>query len=143
MRWLLALFIVAVLSVTPAVSLEEKEYTVHPSTGETPPVSILVYDSITQGQTKTYYTDVGTGVRWLEVDLNWGDRTDSLSLTIYTPSGSNLGTFYDIDDGIIDGRIHLDIVPNQDYVEPGLWKYKVYGVYVIGTEDYTFNVYQH
>ena len=75
--------------------------------------------------------------------MNWGDTADSLSLTIYTPGGSSLGTFYDIADGVIDGRIHLDIVPNQGYVEPGQWKYEVYGASVIGTEDYNFNVAQH
>jgi len=45
---------VAALLAVPAVSATE--YTVRPSSGETPPVTILIYDSITQGQTKTYYT---------------------------------------------------------------------------------------
>lgn len=143
MKWLIALFVVVALFATPAISAKEKEYTVRPSIEETPPVSILINDSIIQGQTKTYYTDVGNGVRWLEVDLNWGDKTNSLSLTINKPSGSSLGTFYDIDDGIIDGRIHIDIVPNQGYVDAGRWTDKVYGVYVIGTQKYTFNVAQH
>lgn len=66
--------------------------------------------------------DVGTSVDYLEVDLNWGDTTDSLSLTIYTSGGSNLGTFYDNDDGVIC---------------------EVYGASVIGTEGYSFNVYNH
>ena len=133
---------VAALLAAPAVSAKEG-YTVRPSTEETPPVSILVYGSIIQGQTKTYTSNVGTGVNYLEVDLNWGDTADSLSLTIYTPDDNSLGTFYDIDDGAIDGRIHIDIVPNQGYVEPGQWKYEVYGASVIGTEDYNFNVAQH
>jgi len=144
MKWLIALFMVAALLAAPVVSAKNTtEYTVRPSSGETPPVSILIYDSITQGQTKTYYTDVGTGVNWLEVDLNWGNKANSLSLTIYTPNGSSIGTYYDSSDGVIDGRIHIDIVPGQGYVEAGQWKYKVYGVSVVGTEDYTFNVYQH
>ena len=135
---------VAALLAAPVVSAKNTtEYTVRPSSGETPPVSILIYDSITQGQTKTYYTNVGSAVNWLEVDLNWGDKTDSLSLTIYTPSGSSIGTYYDSSDGVIDGRIHIDIVPSQGYVESGQWKYEVYGVSVVGTEDYNFNVYQH
>ncbi len=139
---IVALFMVAALLAVPAVSAKEG-YTVRPSTEETPPISILVYDSIIQGQTKTYTSNVGTGVNYLEVDLNWGDTADSLSLTIYTPGDSSLGTFYDNDDGVIDGRIHLDIVPNQGYVESGPWKFEVYGVSVVGTEDYNFNVYQH
>jgi hypothetical protein len=52
---------------------------------------------------------VGSGVNYLEVDLDWGDPTDSLSLTMYTPGGSNLGTYYDCG----GGRIHLDRVPNE------------------------------
>lgn len=144
MKWLITLFMVAALLAAPVVSAKNTtEYTVRPSSGEIPPVSIQTYDSITQGQSKTYYTNVGTGVNWFEVDLNWGNQANSLSLTIYKPSGSSIGTYYDIDDGVIDGRIHIDIVPSQGYVESGQWKYKVYGVSVVGTEDYNFNVAQH
>lgn len=132
---------VVALLAAPAVSATE--YIVRPSKGDAPPPVIDIYDSITQGQTKTYATNVGTGVNWLEVDLNWGNQANSLSLTIYKPSGSSIGTYYDSSDGVIDGRIHIDIVPGQGYVESGQWKYKVYGVSVVGTEDYTFNVYQH
>ena len=38
---------------------------------------------------------------------------------------------------------HLRIDPNQGYIESGEWKYEVYGVSVIETEDYNFNVYNH
>ena len=85
--------------------------------------AILIYDSIREGQTMYYYSDVESGANWLEVDLDWGDSTDSLSLTIYAPNGSNIRTYYDANDEIVDGRIHLDIVPNQGYVEPGQWKF--------------------
>ncbi|HII00406.1 TPA: hypothetical protein HA351_01715, partial [Methanosarcinaceae archaeon] len=83
------------------------------------------------------------GVNYLEVDLNWGDTSDSLTLSISTPSGSNLGTYHDNSDGTVNGRIHLSIDPAQGYVEQGTWKFKVYGESVSGTEEYTFNVYQH
>lgn len=139
---IVTLCIIVALLAVPAVSAKE-EYTVRPSTGEAPPISILVYNSITQGQTTTYTSNVGSGIEWLEADLNWGDTKDSLSLTVYTPSGSKVGTFYDSDDGVVDGRIHLDIVPNQGYIESGEWEFRVYGVSVIGTEDYNFNVAQH
>ena len=134
---LVALTMAIMLLVAPAVSAEEQKYTVRPSTSETPPDSVRISDSIIEGQTNTHYSYVGSGVNYLEVDLDWGDPTDSLSLTIYTPGDINLGTYYG------DGRIHLDIYPNQGYVEPGQWKFKVYGVKVDGVEDYTFNVYQH
>lgn len=148
MKWLIVLFVVAALFAVPAVSAENTTvnttgYAVRPSIGGEAPDSILIYDSIVQGQTKAYYTNVGTSVNWLEVDLNWGNKANSLSLTIYKPSGSSIGTYYDSSDGVVDGRIHIDIVPGQGYVESGQWMYKVYGVSVTGTEDYTFNVYQH
>lgn len=99
--------------------------------------------SISQGQTITHYMSVGSGVNYLEVDLNWGDTSDSLTLSISTPSGRNLGTLRDNSDGSVNGRIHLNIDPSQGYAEQGTWKFKVYGESVSGTEDYTFNVALH
>jgi len=94
--WMLvALTMAIMLLVAPAVSAEEQKYTVRPSTSETPPDSARISDSIIEGQTKTYYSNVGSGVNYLEVDLDWGDTTDSLSMIIYKPGGSNLGTYYD------------------------------------------------
>jgi len=98
---------------------------------------------ISQGQTITHNVNVGSGVDYLEVDLNWGDTSDSLTLSIYTPSGSKIGTYRDNYDGSVNGRIRLNIDPSQGYVEQGTWQFKVYGESVSGTEDYTFNVYQH
>ena len=86
--------------------------------------AILISNSIREGQTMYYYSDVESGANYLEVDLDWGDSTDSLSLTIYAPDGSNTRTYYDADDETVDGRIHLDIVPNQGgYLEPGRWRF--------------------
>jgi hypothetical protein len=99
--------------------------------------------SISQGQTITHYMSVGSGVNYLEVDLNWGDTSDSLTLSISTPSGRNLGTFHDNSDGSVNGRIHLNVDPSQGYVEQGTWRFKVYGESISGTEDYTFNVALH
>jgi hypothetical protein len=94
--WMLvALTMAIMLLVAPAVSAEEQKYTVRPSTSETPPVSVLIYDSIIEDQTKTYYSNVGREINYLEVDLDWGDQTDSLSPTIYTPGDSDIGTYYD------------------------------------------------
>ncbi|WP_440948032.1 hypothetical protein ACSAZL_07255 [Methanosarcina sp. T3] len=98
---------------------------------------------ITQGQTITHSITVGPGINYLEVDLNWGDTSDSLTLSVYTPSGSKLGTYRDNYDGSVNGRIHFSIDPAQGYVEQGIWKFKVYGESVSGSEGYTFNLYQH
>ncbi|AKB54121.1 hypothetical protein MSBR2_1289 [Methanosarcina barkeri 227] len=32
-------------------------------------------------------------MNYLEVDLNWGGTSDSLTLSVYTLSGSKLGTY--------------------------------------------------
>ena len=99
--------------------------------------------SISQGQTITHNVDVGSGVNYLEMDLNWGDTSDSLTLSVYTPSGSKLGTYNDNSDGSVNGRIRINIDPSQGYVQQGTWKFKVYGESVSGREDYTFNVALH
>ena len=98
---------------------------------------------IVQGQTINHYVSVGSGVSWLEVDLNWGVPSNSLALTPYTPSGVSLGTFHDSYDGSVNGRIHMDIYPSQGYIQQGSWRFKVYGESVSGTQQYTFNVYAH
>lgn len=110
---------------------------------ENPLFSILLSQSISQGQTITNNVNVGSGVNYLEVDLNWGDTSDSLTLSVYTPSGSKLGTYRDNSDGSINGRVHFSIDPSQGYVQQGTWKFKVYGESVSGTQSYIFNVYQH
>lgn len=151
------------LIAVPAVSAEEYaensdtgdapasagiEYIVNPwvensSDMEDSAFSILSTQYITQGQTKTHYVSVGSGINYLEVDLNWGDTSDFLTLSVYTSSGSKIGTYRDNYDGSMNGRIHFSIDPSQGYVQQGTWMFKVYGESVSGTEDYTFNVALH
>jgi hypothetical protein len=106
-------------------------------------LSILLTQSISQGQTITNNVNVGSGVNSLEVDLNWGDTSDSLALSVYTPSGSKIGTYRDNSDGSVNGRVHFSIDPSQGYVQQGTWQFKTYGESVGGTQSYTFNVYKH
>ena len=75
--------------------------------------------------------------------LNWGSTSDSLALTIYTPSGSTIGTFRDSSDGMTDGKIHIDIDPDGNYVDQGTWTLDVYGEKVSSERSYTLNLYQH
>lgn len=99
--------------------------------------------TIIQGQTITHNVNVGSGVKYLEADLYWGSTSSSLTLTPYTSSGSNLGTFRDSYDGT-NGRIHVNIYPKGSvYVDSGSWKFKVYGEKVSRSQSYTFNVYGH
>ncbi len=93
-----------------------------------------VYDTITQGETNWHTREI-TGGNLMTVDLNWGDTSDSLRLTIYTADGYKLGPYYDNSDGATDGRIYLDIY-NPNGLGVGTWYFEVYGYSVQGTEDY-------
>jgi len=95
----------------------------------------LVYDTITQGETNLHSKIVNTDITVLNVDLNWGDSTDSLRLKIHTADGYVLGPYFDNADGATDGRINLDIT-NPNGIAKGTWYYEVYGYSVTGTENY-------
>jgi len=111
-------------------------YTVTPAKDAGGDVGIRwIYDTITQGETNWHSKIVSTNINTLNVDLDWGDTTDSLRLKIYTPDGYVLGTYFDDDDGATDGEIDLDIY-NPDGIAKGTWRYEVYGHSVVGTEDY-------
>ena len=94
-----------------------------------------IYDTITQGETNWHSKIVSTNINTLNVDLDWGDLTDSLRLKIYTPDGYVLGPYFDDDDGATDGEIDLDIY-NPNGIAKGTWRYEVYGYSVVGTENY-------
>lgn len=92
--------------------------------------------TITQEETNWHSEYIGYSTKDLYVDLNWGDSSDSLKLTIYTPDNQILGPFYDSADGRIDGRIYLHI-HNSNGIATGTWNHRVYGYSVSGTETYT------
>ncbi|MDY0388394.1 MAG: hypothetical protein RBT65_14990 [Methanolobus sp.] len=94
------------------------------------------FDSIAQGETNWHSEYIGSYITTLDVDLDWGDSSDSLKLTIYTADGHTLGPYYDSADGPIDGRIHLRI-KNSNGIATGTWNYRVYGYSVSGTETYS------
>ena len=161
---MLILCIIGGMIIIPAVSADEeytvcsgkentfvsaeKDYIVSPWTenhrdkgGSFSPMRLTQY--IRQGQTITNNVKVGSGVEYLEVDLNWGDKSDSLALSIYTPSGRKVGTYRDKSDRKVDGRIHFRMDPSYGCVDRGTWKFKVCGESISGIEGYTFGVYQH
>lgn len=111
-------------------------YTVEPGNGTGGDVGIQqVYATITQGQTNWHTKEVTTFITTLNVDLNWGNSGNSLRLTIYSPDGYVFGPYFDNADGVIDGRINLNI-NNPSGIARGTWYYEVYGYSVSGTEDY-------
>lgn len=115
-------------TVTPAATLQLPKMTVPLSAG-----------TIMQGETDWYYYYVSPGTTVITPDLNWGDISDSLSLTIIAPDGT-LGPYYDASDGVINGRITLS-VSRFAGLAPGTWSFRVYGDAVTGTQSYNFFVY--
>ncbi|WP_407282036.1 peptidase domain-containing protein [Methanolobus sp. WCC1] len=92
--------------------------------------------TITQGETNWHYKPITSSIQSFNVDLNWGDKTDSLKLYIYDPNYDLIGYYYDSADGKRDGRINIDVVDNSG-IEQGTWTCRVYGYSVSGTEDYS------
>jgi len=120
---------------------ENGGYTVTPAgnlklPGVVMPMSV---GTITQGETDWYYYVVSPGTPSITTDLNWGDTSDSLSLTIIAPDGT-LGPYYDGADGTTNGRITLGISRSPSLAS-GTWSFKVYGNQVTGSQGYNFFVY--
>jgi hypothetical protein len=94
--------------------------------------------TISQGQTMYYSKYVSSGTTSLVPDLNWGDTSDSLTLTISAPDAT-LGPYNDASDGIINGRIYLSIAKPSG-LAAGTWNFRVYGERVNGAQSYSFIV---
>ncbi len=111
-------------------------YTVEPGNSTSGGIGIYtVYATITQGQTNWHTKDVTTFITTLNVDLNWGNPSNSLRLRIYSPDGYVFGPYFDNADGVIDGRINLDI-RNPNGIAIGTWRYED-GYSVVGTQSYS------
>lgn len=133
-----------ILISVPVVSAKEDcSYSVRPSVHKEPFVSVKLSDTITQSETNRHQMYIGNEVKYFEMYLNWQSDSDSLALTVYTPSWTNIGNFHDSDDGILDGKIHIDIVPNGNYVDQGTWTFDVYGESVSSQRSYTFSIISH
>ncbi len=140
----LAILVCAIMLV-PGVSAQNVDnsagYSVAPAGGLHLPLidSPKTAGTITQDETDWYYYVVSSGKTSMITDLYWGDTSDSLALTIFAPDGT-LGPYYDSSDGIIDGRVNLEIsrIPG---LAPGTWNFRVYGYYVTGSQNYNFVIY--
>lgn len=129
----------AVVSASEQVSLvKESGNVVKPvqNAGMNPDSILIVYDSITQGETNWHTKTVSSFITTLNVDLNWGNSGNSLRLRIYSPDGYTFGPYYDNFDGTNDGRINLNII-NGNGIAQGTWYYEVYGDSVSGTQTYS------
>jgi len=132
---------VAAALLVPTIAAQETgehNYIVTPA-GETvtennPPFIPMTAGSIKQGETNWYSTNVAAGTTELIIDLNWGNASNSLRLTVHAPDAV-LGPYYDAYDGV-NGRIYLRIKDSVG-LHPGTWRFEIYGDRVTGTQDYT------
>jgi hypothetical protein len=144
-HWLIISIILVAALAVPAVSakiIEEKDgYVVSTVDGLTPFGRMAMFSSgaITQGETDWFTTSVASGKTRFYADLNWGDTSDSITLTLFPP-GSVLGPYYDSSDGIIDGRINIRITKSPA-LTPGTWYSGIYGASVSGSQSYTYSGY--
>ena len=88
-------------------------------------------NSITQGEKKPFSRQMMGNLSEFTYDLLWGDIQNSLKLTIFAPDRM-IGSYYDDSDGIINGRIYLQ-VSRPEGIEPGQWYAVVEGEQVDGT----------
>lgn len=141
-HWIVLMIVLGAAFFAPAVSakiIEEKDgYVV--STADDRPIftefARVLGSPITQGQRDYYATYVPAGTTSFSHYLSWGLKTNSLALTINTPTGV-LGTYYDSSDGAMDGRINLRI-SRTGGLAAGTWPSSVYGHQVSGTETYSY-----
>ena len=132
--------ITLLVSGVSAQSIEKtKDYIVTPAGNlHIPSLTPLVSSTITQGQVVAYSRGVSSGTTSMNMDLNWGNPANSLSLTIVAPDAT-LGPYYDSADGITNGRIALS-VSSPAGLTAGTWKFYVSGYSVTGTQAYSFVV---
>jgi uncharacterized protein YfaP (DUF2135 family) len=113
-------------------------YIINPmhSTGMNPMNIQTVTSTISQGMTNWHTKVISATITSLNVDLNWGNPSNSLQLTIFSPDGHTFGPYYDSFDGVNDGRINLNVI-NSAGIAKGTWYYAVYGDRVTGTQAYS------
>jgi len=113
-------------------------YVIEPghSTGMNSISPMLISSSITQGRTNWHTKSVSSYITSLNVDLNWGNPSNSLRLKIYSPDGYTFGPYYDSFDGSNNGRINF-YINNANGIAKGTWYYEVYGDHVSGTQTYS------
>jgi hypothetical protein len=142
-HWLALLLLIGVALAAPSVSakiIEQKDGYIVTTVDDSvrlPDITRLSSSSISQGQSQWYSTYVSYGITSFYADLNWGNPSNSLELTLTAP-GATFGPYYDSADGRIDGRVYLRIY-NPGGLASGTWGSKVYGYQVAGVQSYSYN----
>jgi hypothetical protein len=94
--------------------------------------------SIRQGETKWYTRYVSGNPYSINIDLYWGNPSNSLRMRIYAPDGSIHGPVYDNFDGILNGDIPVQLY-RQGGLPSGTYYIEVYGDRVSGTQSFSLN----
>jgi len=142
-HWLVLLLIIGTVVSVPNVSakiIDQKNgyvVTTVDNSIRLPEMSRLISSSISKGQTQWYSTYVPSGKTSFYPDLNWGNPSNSLELTISAP-GATFGPYYDSSDGRMDGRIYLRIYRSGG-LATGTWLSEVYGYRVSGSQSYSYS----
>ncbi|MBN1431186.1 MAG: peptidase domain-containing protein [Methanomicrobiaceae archaeon] len=142
-HWLALLLIIGAALMVPSASakiIEEKDGYIVSTVDKSfdlPEMVRLSSGSISQDETKWFTAYVPAGKSSFFADLNWGDSSDSLSLTVYAPD-CTLGPYYDSADGQINGRINIRISKSSG-IASGLWKSKVFGHSVSGVQSFSYS----
>ncbi len=149
----MAILLVSIAFI-PAVSASSDKEVISDSAIVTPatvkPASFgdivpLATYSIVQGQTRTHSTVINKNTwHFFRPELSWTPSSNSLRLTVVSPTGTTYGPWYDSSgDGVIDGRIHFTYPPIQipAGLPVGTWTSRVYGSSVSGTATYQYDVY--
>lgn len=97
--------------------------------------------SITDGQIRNHILNLGQGYKQLIFDVDWQNSDNVLRLNIDSPSVS-FGSFYDEDDGRIDGRICIAISRSSGGRLPsGNWENTITGESVTATDYYSYSIF--
>ena len=91
------------------------------------------------GERRFFAVPVREGASHHWVDVDWGASAGDLALLICPPDGC-LGPYTDTDDGVIDGRIFLDI-SSAEGLAPGDWYYKIEHAGGEGPVAFSFKTY--
>ncbi len=92
--------------------------------------------SITQGQSLWYSRGLSGFQTDMHIDLYWGNPSNSLRMTIYSPDGAVYGPFYDNCDGRNDGYIPCHLYKSSGLPQ-GTYYVNIYGSRVFGTQSFT------
>jgi hypothetical protein len=98
------------------------------------PMVSPIYGSIVQSQTEWAQITITGYTTSFCAELYWGNPSNSLSLTAYTPDGYVLGPYYNMGNGNIDITIS-----RSSGVTDGTYYFKIYGNQVVGSQSYTFS----